>query len=76
MKRLLPASTPCAWSGWSRSVEGGWLAADATTLRRDPFGATFQVFNWVKLTGDDSYERFFSDATLGRVGPLEHYWSS
>ena len=73
MKRLLPASTVCV-VGVVASWKAGWLAADATTLRRDLFGATFQVFNWVKLTGDDSYAQLL-DATLGRVGPLEHYWS-
>jgi peptidoglycan/LPS O-acetylase OafA/YrhL len=73
MKRLLPASTVCLalvvvlWRTGTLGVDGG-------TLRRDVLGALFQVFNWVKLLGDTSYAELL-DATLGRVGPLEHYWS-
>jgi peptidoglycan/LPS O-acetylase OafA/YrhL len=73
MKRLLPASTVCLL-GSVLAWRAGWLGTDGATLRRDVLGAVFQVFNWVKLLGGTSYAQLV-DATLGRVGPLEHYWS-
>ena len=73
MKRLLPASLICLVAVtvlW----RAGWAGGNGTTMRRDLLGALFQVFNWVKLLGGQSYAQLL-DATLGRVGPLEHYWS-
>jgi peptidoglycan/LPS O-acetylase OafA/YrhL len=48
----------------------GWLP----TLRRDLVSAALQVANWAKLAGSQSYAEMIN-ATLGRVGPLEHFWS-
>ena len=71
-RRLLPASLVCivgvclmAWAGWFEGV---------ANLRRDVFGAVFQVFNWVKLGSGESY----ADLTAAQAGlkqPLDHYWS-
>ncbi len=71
-RRLLPASLAClvavclmAWVGWFRGV---------ANLRRDVIGSLFQVFNWVKLSADESY----ADLTTLQSGfrkPLDHYWS-
>ena len=72
MKRLLPASLVCLVAV-AVAAAAGVFDVD-TALRRDLFGALFQVANWVKLFGDGSYADL-TNATLGRVGPLEHYWS-
>ena len=71
-RRLLPASLACivavclmAWAGWFSGV---------ANLKRDVFGAVFQVFNWVKLGSGESY----ADLTAAQAGlkkPLDHYWS-
>ncbi len=71
-RRLLPASLVCvvavclmAWAGWFSGV---------ASLKRDVFGALFQVFNWVKLGSGESY----ADLTAAQAGlkkPLDHYWS-
>jgi peptidoglycan/LPS O-acetylase OafA/YrhL len=72
MKRLLPASLVCLLGV---VIAAGLGAFDyVTTLRRDVVAALFHVANWAKLTGDASYAEL-TNATLGRVGPLEHYWS-
>ncbi len=72
MKRLLPASLVCLGAV---TVAAAFGAFDGfASLRRDLLGALFQVANWVKLFGDVSYADL-TNATLGRVAPLEHYWS-
>ena len=51
----------------------GWFAG-VPHIRRDAYGALFQVFNWVKLGAGESY----ADLTAVNAGlrkPLEHYWS-
>jgi len=72
MKRLLPASLVCLALVLGAAALGAFDSV--TTLRRDSLGALLQVANWVKLFGDASYADL-TNATLGRVGPLEHYWS-
>ncbi len=72
VKRLLPASLLCL-SGVSVAAAFGAFD-EFPHLRRDLFGALFQVANWVKLSGGDSYADL-TNASLGRVAPLEHYWS-
>jgi peptidoglycan/LPS O-acetylase OafA/YrhL len=72
MKRLLPASLACLGAVSIAAAAGAF--DEFTSLRRDLLGALFQVANWVKLWGDDSYADL-TNATLGRVSPLEHYWS-
>jgi peptidoglycan/LPS O-acetylase OafA/YrhL len=72
MKRLLPASLVCLALVLGAAALGAF--DHVTTLRRDALGALLQVANWVKLFGDASYADL-TNATLGRVGPLEHYWS-
>ena len=71
-KRLLPASTLClaivAIMG-SRDVWRG-----ALHVRRDAFGALFQVANWVQLAGGGSYTDLQSKSA-GLLSPLDHYWS-
>ena len=72
MKRLLPASLACLGAVSIAAAAGAF--DEFTSLRRDLLGALFQVANWVKLWGGDSYADL-TNATLGRVAPLEHYWS-
>ncbi len=72
MKRLLPASLACLGAISLAAAAGAF--DEFTSLRRDVLGALFQVANWVKLWGGDSYADL-TNATLGRVAPLEHYWS-
>ena len=71
-RRLLPASFVCIVAvcliAWAGSFSG------VANLRRDVFGALFQVFNWVKLGSGESY----ADLTAAQAGlkkPLDHYWS-
>jgi peptidoglycan/LPS O-acetylase OafA/YrhL len=72
MKRLLPASTVCVAAVTVAAAGGAF--DEFPGLRRDLLGAVFQVANWVKLVGDASYADL-TNASLGRVAPLEHYWS-
>lgn len=72
MKRLLPASLACLALVMAVAALGGFDGI--TTLRRDVIAALLQIANWVELAGDSSYAEL-TNATLGRVGPLEHYWS-
>ena len=72
MKRLLPASLSCLMLVMLVAGLGGFDGI--TTIRRDVLAAVLQVANWVELAGDSSYAEL-TNATLGRVGPLEHYWS-
>jgi peptidoglycan/LPS O-acetylase OafA/YrhL len=72
MKRLLPASLLCLGAVAVAAAFGAFEGFPA--LRRDLLGALFQVANWVKLFGGSSYADL-TNATLGRVAPLEHYWS-
>ena len=72
MKRLLPASLLCLGAVAVAAAAGAFDEFDG--LRRDLLGALFQVANWVKLLDDASYADL-TNATLGRVAPLEHYWS-
>ncbi|MEO6157141.1 MAG: acyltransferase, partial [Ilumatobacteraceae bacterium] len=72
MKRLLPASLLCLIAVIVGSQYGAF--AEVSGLRRDVLGSLLQVENWVKLLGSSSYADLTS-ASLGRVGPLEHYWS-
>ncbi|MCU1504914.1 MAG: putative acyltransferase, partial [Ilumatobacteraceae bacterium] len=71
-KRLLPASLLTLVVVAAVAGGGGFPAVAG--LRRDLLGSLLQVENWVKLLGHTSYADLTS-ATLGRVGPLEHYWS-
>ena len=73
-RRLLPASLFClaaisvmGGAGWFRGVDG---------LRRDVWGAMFQVFNWVRLAagGEGGYGALMQ-ANSGFRSPVEHYWS-
>ena len=70
MKRLLPASTVCVAAVTVAAAGGAF--DEFPGLRRDLLGAVFQVANWVKLVGDASYADL-TNASLGRVAPLEHY---
>ena len=72
LKRLLPASLLCLTAVAVAAVAGAF--EEFGSLRRDLLGALLQVANWVKLFGSDSYADL-TNATLGRVAPLEHYWS-
>jgi len=72
MKRLLPASLLCLGAISLAAAAGAFEEFDS--LRRDLLGALLQVANWVKLADDASYADL-TNATLGRVAPLEHYWS-
>ena len=72
IRRLLPASLAClagivvlAWFG---------LFDDVEDLRRDIWAALAQVYNWVALSGGQTY----ADLVAGGEGvrsPLDHYWS-
>jgi peptidoglycan/LPS O-acetylase OafA/YrhL len=71
VRRLLPASLACllgiallAWSGVFDDVEH---------LRRDLWAALIQVYNWIALSGDQSYSQLVG--TAGAASPLDHYWS-
>ena len=48
--------------------------AGVAGLRRDVFGALFQVFNWVKLSSGQSYADL-TTAAAGLRTPFDHYWS-
>ena len=72
LKRLLPASLLCLGGIAVAAAAGAFDEFDS--LRRDLLGALLQVANWVKLLDDASYADL-TNATLGRVAPLEHYWS-
>jgi peptidoglycan/LPS O-acetylase OafA/YrhL len=72
MKRLLPASLLCLGAVAIAAAFGAF--GTFPELRRDLLAALFQVANWGKLVGDTSYADL-TNATLGRVAPLEHYWS-
>ena len=72
MKRLLPASLLCLVVVAVAATAGAFDGF--SSLRRDLAGALLQVANWVKLWDGDSYAAL-TDASLGRVAPLEHYWS-
>ncbi len=69
VRRLLPASLLCLAlvfvASWTH------LLPPAENLRRDGWAATFQIFNWVQLTSDQSYAELFA----GAPGALDHYWS-
>ncbi len=71
-KRLLPASLICLAAVAIAGAAGAF--DNVSSLRRDLLGGVFQVANWVKLFGTGSYADL-TNATLGRVAPLEHYWS-
>jgi peptidoglycan/LPS O-acetylase OafA/YrhL len=71
-KRLLPASVVCVALVCLLAAAGAFDGVDG--LRSDAFGALGQVFNWVKLAGDDSYADIAANAA-GLRKPLEHYWS-
>ncbi len=72
LKRLLPASLLCLTAVAVAAACGAF--EQFGSLRRDLLGALFQVANWVKLWSGSSYADL-TNATLGRVAPLEHYWS-
>ena len=72
VKRLLPASLLLLMVVVVAAAAGAWRWDGALT--RDVVGSALQVENWVKLFGDASYADLVN-ATLGRVAPLEHYWS-
>jgi peptidoglycan/LPS O-acetylase OafA/YrhL len=72
VKRLLPASLLLLVVVVVAAAAGAWRWDGALT--RDVVGSALQVENWVKLFGDASYADLVN-ATLGRVAPLEHYWS-
>ncbi len=72
MKRLLPASLLCIGGVAVLSAAGEFDYV--TRMRTDVLGALFQVFNWTKLAAGESYGDLVN-ATVGRVAPLEHYWS-
>jgi peptidoglycan/LPS O-acetylase OafA/YrhL len=72
MKRLLPASLLCLGAISIAAAAGAFGGFES--LRRDLLGALFQVANWVKLADDATYADL-TNATLGRVAPVEHYWS-
>ncbi len=69
VRRLLPASLLCLALVFIASWTG--LLPAGEHLRRDGWAATFQVFNWVQLTSDQSYTELFT----GTPGALDHYWS-
>ncbi|MEY4339244.1 MAG: hypothetical protein RLZ14_1094, partial [Actinomycetota bacterium] len=71
-RRLLPASLVCLSLVCVLAAAGAFDGI--TKLRRDVLGALFQVFNWVKLGGGETY----ADITAAQAGlrrPLDHYWS-
>jgi peptidoglycan/LPS O-acetylase OafA/YrhL len=72
VKRLLPASLVLLAVVVLAAAFGAWRWDRALT--RDVVGSALQVENWVKLFGDASYADLVN-ASLGRVAPLEHYWS-
>ncbi len=72
VKRLLPASLVLLAVVVIAAAFGAWRWDRALT--RDVLGSALQVENWVKLFGDASYADLVN-ASLGRVAPLEHYWS-
>ncbi|MDO8362954.1 MAG: acyltransferase family protein [Actinomycetota bacterium] len=71
-RRLLPASIVCLM-GVSVAAAAGWFRG-VDHLRRDVWGALFQVFNWVKLLGGESYADI-NAKQAGFKNPLDHYWS-
>jgi peptidoglycan/LPS O-acetylase OafA/YrhL len=72
VRRLLPASLACLTGVTVLAALGRFDAFP--TVRRDLLGSLLQVENWVKLAGGASYADL-TNATLGRIAPLEHYWS-
>jgi peptidoglycan/LPS O-acetylase OafA/YrhL len=72
VKRLLPASLLCLVLVGLAAAAG--VFENVSSLRRDMLGALLQVANWQKLLGTGSYADL-TNATLGNVAPLEHYWS-
>jgi peptidoglycan/LPS O-acetylase OafA/YrhL len=71
-KRLLPASIACITLVSVARLAGQFDQVPG--LRRELFGATTHVFNWVKLGGDTGYADVFA-GSAAFVSPLEHYWS-
>jgi peptidoglycan/LPS O-acetylase OafA/YrhL len=71
VRRLLPASLACLAGVIVLAAFG--LVRDVEHLRRDLWGALAQVYNWVALSGGQSY----ADLVAGDAGqsPLDHYWS-
>ncbi|MCU1366177.1 MAG: putative acyltransferase, partial [Ilumatobacteraceae bacterium] len=71
-KRLLPASTLCLAIVSIMASRDVWRGA--LHVRRDAFGALFQLANWVQLAGGGSYTDLQSKSA-GLLSPLDHYWS-
>ncbi|CAM9445776.1 unnamed protein product [Phaeothamnion confervicola] len=71
-RRLLPASLVCVAAVCVGASLGWWKGV--AHLRRDVLGAVFQVFNWVKLAGGESYADL-NTKQAGLRAPLDHYWS-
>lgn len=68
-RRLLPASLFCLILVFAAAAAD--LLPTTEHLRRDIRAATFQVFNWVQLSSDQSYAELLTKAP----GALDHYWS-
>ncbi|MET0144945.1 MAG: acyltransferase family protein [Ilumatobacteraceae bacterium] len=71
IRRLLPASLACLVGIVVLAVLG--LFDGVEHLRRDLFGALFQVSNWVALGSGQSYADLVGGP--GAHSPVEHYWS-
>ena len=72
LRRLLPASLACLAGVVVLAAVG--LFDDVEHLRRDLWGALAQVYNWVALSGGQSYADLVG-AGDGRRRRVDHYWS-
>ena len=72
LRRLLPASLACLAGIVVLAAVG--LFDGVTDLRRDIWGSLAQVYNWVALSGGQSYADLV-DTGAGALSPVEHYWS-
>jgi len=72
LRRLLPASLACL--AGIVVLAGVGLFGGVDGLRRDIWGALAQVYNWVALSGGQTYAELVA-AGNGPVSPVEHYWS-
>jgi peptidoglycan/LPS O-acetylase OafA/YrhL len=71
-RRLLPASLLCLVAIVVGAAAG--LFDGVAHLRRDLYGALFQVANWVQLLAGESYADLLQ-AVAGERSPLDHFWS-
>jgi peptidoglycan/LPS O-acetylase OafA/YrhL len=69
LRRLLPASLTCLLAIVVARLWGAFARVD--DLQGEVSSAVFQVYNWTRLAGSQSYADLFATSP----SPVEHYWS-